>query len=314
LLPFGSFLNIAGMFTKEKEMEYKEFLDAVCDYVNESDEGVNVSVHSAVKNNGVKLSGLSFSRKDRNASPTIYMENYYQDYKNGADICDIGDRLIFMYRENDLGVNLDMSFFDSFDTVKDRLYIKLINRNKNEEFLKEVPYEGFLDLAIVAYVRVNEKKIGNGLIMVRNEHLKLWGCDAKTVLNTARTNTHDHDDYSIKHIMDVLSASAYKYLSENEMSKDDLPMYVATNKNMINGAAVITMPDKLREYADVIGGDYYVIPSSVHEVILLGKVSKDGPYDMDGMIREINEAWLGPDDVLADHAYMYSKDDGVLIF
>lgn len=292
-------------------MEYMEFLDRVKDAINEAEDDVSVSIHSAVKNNGVVLSGLSFHREGYNASPTIYMENYYNDYQNGTDICEIAKRIVLLYRANDLAAKLDMSFFDDFERVKERLFIKLINKDKNIDFLKEVPYEDFLDLAIVAYVRINDRKIGNGIIMVRNEHLALWKTDAATVLDTARKNTHDCDGYNLKHILDVLSAMG-TYPPPGVDDKD-FPMYVATNRKMINGAAVLTMKDKLREFANIIGSDYYVIPSSVHELILVKK-SDGAVYDIDRIIREVNSTQLGPDDVLSDHAYMYSLKDEVLIF
>ena len=289
-----------------------DFLNSVCEYINETAAEVKVSVHSTLKNNGVRLSGLSFSRDGYNAAPTIYMENYYVEYMNGSDITEIGDRILALYYENDLAVNFDMSFFDDFDMIKDRLYIKLINREKNIDFLKEAPYEEFLDLAVVAYVRVYDKKIGNGLIMVRNEHLKLWGKEAKEVLAAARKNTHDHDGFNIRHILDVLKTMG---TAMPEVDPSDFPMYVATNHKMTNGAAVLTMNDKLREYADVIGGDYYVIPSSVHELILIPRErSTSEAGNIDDLIREVNTRHLGPDDVLADHVYLYSSEDEVLIF
>ncbi|MCR5301324.1 MAG: DUF5688 family protein [Lachnospiraceae bacterium] len=293
-------------------MDYTEFLNAVCDYINETATDVKVGVHTAIKNNGVKLMGLTFNREGYNASPTIYMENYYTEYMNGSDISEIGDRLLALYYENDLAVNCDMSFFDDFDHIKDRLYIKLINREKNKDFLKEAPFEEFLDLAIVPYVRIYDKKIGNGLIMVRNEHLKLWGADAGTVINIARKNTHDHDDFCISHIADVLRGLGAG-MALPEADDTEVPMYVVTNRRMTNGAAVITMKDKLREYAGIMGGDYMIIPSSVNEVILI----KQGSCvcdRLDDMIREVNATQLGPDDVLADHAYRYSLKDEVLIF
>ena len=294
-------------------MEYMEFLEAVRDYINETAQNVRVSIHSAVKNNGVKLSGLSFSEEGDNASPTIYMENYYAEYLNGTDIYEIGDRLTYLYRENNLALKLNMSFFDDFDLVRERLFIKLINKEKNTEFLKEAPYEDFLDLAIVPYVRIYDKRIGNGLIMVKNEHLKLWKTDAATILAIARKNTHDHEDYTIRSIMDVLTSigTGNDFFSDDE---SDFPMYVATNRKMTNGAAVLTMNDKLREFAKVIGSDYYVIPSSVHEIILFPRTGKNDTGNIDEMIREVNRTQLGPDDVLSDHAYLYSANDEVLIF
>lgn len=294
-------------------MDYMEFLNTVCDYIGERADDLTVSVHTAVKNNGVKLSGLTFGCKGCNASPTVYMENYYTEYLNGCDVSDIGDRLLAMYYENTPAVSLDMSFFEDFDTVRDRLFIKLINRAKNEDFLKEAPYEEFLDLAIVAYVRICDKKIGNGLIMVRNEHLALWGVDAERVLDIAKNNTHDHDDFRLRHIMDVLDSMGANVPLEGA-DPDSFPMYVATNEKMSCGAAVLTMKDKLKDFARMIGTDYYIIPSSVHELILLGHGTESDTGEIDLMIRQVNESQLGPDEVLSDHVYKYRADDEVLIF
>ena len=299
---------------KEKEMDYIEFINAVSDYINESESDVATYVHTTVKNNGVRLSGLSFRKSGYNASPTIYMENYYSDYLAGDDICEIGDRLIELYHENDMSVSLDMSFFEDFDRVKDSLFIKLINKSANTELLRKIPYEEYLDLAIVAYVRIYDKKIGNGMILVRNEHVKLWGVDSETVLFTAKKNTHDHDDFRISHIMDVLNKMGQTDRLFTEDDRDEFPMYVATNTGMINGACVLALKDKLNEFGRVIGGDYYVIPSSVHELILLAKKDTDRECDIDSMIREVNRTQVGPDDVLSDHVYMYSLKDEVLLF
>ena len=293
-------------------MEYMDFLTAVRDYINETAKDVSVSIHTALKNNGVKLSGLTFSRKGYNASPTIYMDNYYTEYIGGSDINEIGDRLIALYYENDLATNYDISFFDDFGYIRDRLFIKLINREKNEDFLKEAPHEDFLDLAIVAYVRIYDKKMGNGLIMVRNEHLDIWGEDAETVINAAKKNTHDREEYNITHIVDVLN-NLGKGMLIPQSERSHIPMYVATNRKMTYGAAVLTMKDKLKEFAAVLGGDYMIIPSSVNELILV-RNEHSGISDIDSMIREVNETQLGPDDILSDHAYMYSIKDEVLIF
>ncbi|MBQ6575254.1 MAG: hypothetical protein IJL90_04025 [Lachnospiraceae bacterium] len=292
-------------------MEYMEFLECVKDHINEASSDIVVSVHSAVKNNGVKMSGLSFSRKGYNASPTIYMENYYSDYCNGSDISEIADRIVTVYRENNMSVKLDMSFFEDFGLVKKKLFIKLINKKKNTGFLEDAPYEDFLDLAMVAYVRISDKKIGNGVIMVRNEHLRLWNVDAGTVLAAAKKNTHDHDGYNLRHILDVVGSALPPSVSNDPVN--DFPMYVATNRKMTNGAAVLTLKDKLKEFGKTIGCDYYVIPSSVHEVILIAKCD-DMTDSIDEMIRDVNSTSLGPDDVLSDHVYMYSLKDEVLIF
>ena len=291
-------------------MEYKEFLNAVCDYMNEVATDVSVSIHSTPKNNGVILWGLMFKREGYNASPMIYMDSYYEEYLEGTDISDIGDKLLALYQENDMSVTVDMSFFDSFESVKDRLFIKLVNLSKNREFLEEVPYEPFLDLAIVAYVRMHDEQLGDGIIMVRNEHLKIWGVDGQSVLDAAKKNTHDNDGFSLTHILDAMEDNG----EDVDEDMEDFPMFIATNERMINGASVLTMSDKLREYADIMGGDYYIIPSSVHELLLFACDDSDEPGEIDKMIREVNTTQLGPDDVLSDHVYRYSINDDVLLF
>ena len=290
------------------KMEYYDFLNAVCEHINEKETDVKVSIHPTVKNNNVRLFGLSFSKKGYNASPTIYMEHHYEEYLKGSDVNDIGDRLLETYYENSLAVKLDMTFFEDFDLVKDRLYIKLINREKNSDFLNEVPYEPFLDLAVVAYVRMHDRKIGNGIIMVRNEHCRLWKKTGEEILEIAAKNTHDHDSFKMKNIMDVIVSIRKEDMIIPGMDEmPQIPMYVVSNSRMVNGAAVLTMKDRLSEFAKEIGTDYYIIPSSVHELILLGCNDSDDMVDINAMIRDVNETQLSPDDVLADHAYLCNE-------
>lgn len=304
----GSELN-----DKEKSMDYKELLEAVCEYINEQIEDANAVITSTVKNNGVKLSGITVSNKEVNASPTIYMENFYLEYLKGMDINEIGDKVIEIYRNNALSSNLDVDFFQQYDSVKDKLRIKLINYERNLEFFETVPYRKYYDLAIIAYCAVNNKCIGKGAITVRNEHLKMWNVSKEEVINQAIENSVEKIEMKVRHIYDILKETEPIDSGDFFDMCEEVKMYVVSSQDGINGAVFMTMKDKLREIGGLMDGDYYIIPSSVHELIIIP--ATDGNHrDIDNMICEVNENHVGREEVLSNHSYYYNVIDETLLF
>ena len=85
---------------------------------------------------------------------------------------------------------------------------------------------------------------------------------------------------------------------------DDGPkMYVLTNSSTMFGATKICDKFALRNIASVIGDDFLIIPSSIHEVIVLPYDKTMDPGDIDAMIREVNETQVSEQDRLSDHVY-----------
>lgn len=295
-------------------MDYNELLESVCEYINEKlDTGAKATVVKTLKNNGVKLCGISICAPGVNASPTIYMENYYLEYLKGMDIWEIGDKVIEIYKSSALKKDIDVDFFSDFEQVKDKLFIKLINIEKNREFLSEVPYEEFQDLAIVAYCDIKNKSIGKGSITLKNSHLKMWDVNAGEVIGIAKENTFNHQKMKIRHILEVLKTIGPCCIKDIDMDEESFPMYIVTNSEGINGAVFMTMPEKLKEMSEVIEGDFFIIPSSIHELIIIP--AKDSDSDnLEEIIREVNENHVGREEVLADHPYYYNQRDETLIF
>ena len=95
----------------------------------------------------------------------------------------------------------------------------------------------------------------------------------------------------------------------NNMKIEDINMYVMTNTMKLNGATCITYPHAIENFANEHDSDVYIIPSSIHEVILIPDISCSREY-IDEMIRDVNRRQLDPVDVLSDHVYMYRRDIG----
>lgn len=114
-------------------------------------------------------------------------------------------------------------------------------------------------------------------------------------------------NHSYEDVRNIIEEEVEKLKSDRELN-----MYVLTNSIRTNGATCISYPDILKDFADKHQSDVYIIPSSIHEVILLPE--KD--LEIDGfnqMIAEVNRKELDPTEVLSDHMYMYSRSEDKII-
>ena len=99
---------------------------------------------------------------------------------------------------------------------------------------------------------------------------------------------------------------------------DQLEMYVLSNKLKIHGATSIVYPGLLEDIAERLCSDLIIIPSSIHEVLIIPESYIDSqdnlPPDYESMIREVNETQLTDDEVLGDCVYHYRRDTKTLEF
>lgn len=296
-------------------MDYNDFLQEMVECIaDKCDEFADVTINSIRKNNGIILSGLCIRGKNENAAPTIYMEHYYTRYKEGEDIWSLSDEIMEVYYSSRLPENLSPDFFMDYNKIKDNIFCKLINYDLNSELLDEVPYGRFFDLAIVAYCRINDSKIGEASILIKNEHIKLWKVKGEEIIESAVRNTRENMIFDIKSIYDVLLES----VSEKELSDggidDSVQMLVVTNECRYFGAVFMIFKEKIKEISDRLGSDLYIIPSSIHELIIMRKSEDYNQVTINRMITEINNTELRGEEVLSNHAYIYSKEEQVLIF
>ena len=86
-------------------------------------------------------------------------------------------------------------------------------------------------------------------------------------------------------------------------------MYVASNKERIHGAGVIAYPEFMEEAAKRLGGDFYVLPSSIHEVILIPDTPDVSVLELQGIVQSVNVEQVAPEERLSDHIYHYDSKE-----
>ena len=227
---------------------------------------VRVELRQITKNNGIILDGICILEKGCNVSPTIYLEEFYREYKNGMSLREIASRICEVYEKRCRGIPFSLEYFLDFEKMKERIFCKLINWELNKELLNEVPNIPCLDLAVVFVCAVENEEFGNGSILVREEHRKLWRVSKELLYEYARENTFRLRPFELKSMEELIEDMVEP--EEKKLLKE-IPMYVLSNQKRVFGAAGLLYDRVLSDAGVRLEDDFYVLPSSVHEVILV---------------------------------------------
>ena len=296
-------------------MEYKEFVEYIkmnAGYI--AGEGGNITINHVIKNNGCEMDGLVIMEKGKDIAPTIYLDSFYELYTNGENIKNIIRQIELIYEQNKNNVTFDVNILKHFDTIKDKIVYKVVNYRSNEKLLEQVPHKRILDLAVVFYCLLDNEYGRSATALIYNNNLKNWNVTIDDVYKAALKNTPDLLHSKISSMATLFEKCGVNVDGEEVDLKDYVPsdMYVLTNESKLNGAACILYENVLYDFAQKLGADLYILPSSVHEVILLPKLSMFEKDELVNMVKEVNTEGVAADEVLSDHVYEYNRTERLI--
>lgn len=297
--------------------DVKEFATYVAEHLfdarPELKKNHEVEVKEMIKNNSTVLTGLIIKEVDSNIAPTIYMNSGFEMYRDGTQMEELIEGYLRTYETNKLDNNVSVEFFTDFEQAKERLTMKLVNAEKNRERLKKLPHYLLGDLALIFQVQVEAAEFGTATITVQNEHINMWKKEIATLFDNAKRNMSKKQPVRIQSMFDVLS-SMMGEITEEMFEEINLQMYVLSNETKINAASGIIFTEKIQEFADVHEANLFILPSSIHELIL---IPDSGELDVEylaNMVREINATQVPPEEVLSDKVYYYDRNQKALMF
>ena len=315
--------------TDREILTFDDFADELVEelryyYIEQGQKNVTVIMKEITKNNGLIMHGVVIRDGDKALTPNIYIDGMYLDYCQGMSIEECADKVRDLYNKS-INTNLAISdeFFKSYESVKDNIYPKLINRERNAQMLETVPHAVLGDLAMIFRIYNSEfDGEGRGAVTVNKELLDMWQVDAAQIYENAMDNLRNNGATSIRSLYSIVSEIMLKsnnYDAEKDMLQihnDDTPqMYVMTTRDRLNGAVGMIEADKLSEFADKLGTDLYILPSSVNEIILLPRnEDKDDTEVLMGMVKEVNAHEVPTEDFLSDNVYTFTRSDKALRF
>lgn len=286
-------------------MDFKRFMSETAEKVAEA-IGVGVETTTVKKNNGIVLHGVVIQPKESNLSPTIYVDALYEKYKAGESMEWVVEEIIRIYDENKVEERFDTKAFFDFETVKGKIIYKLVNAEANKELLQTVPHKIVLDFAKIYYIDIEKSIFGvDACALIKNHLLEYWNVDVEEIFAAAEENTAKLLPETIIPMQSLVEQIA------GEMEKNlGVEMYIATNIKRCNGAAIIYYEGVLKEFADKVGSDLFILPSSVHETILIPKSEMMKAEVFRKMVMQVNQTQVAIEERLSDNVYIYRRDTG----
>lgn len=288
-------------------------------------EGYKAEVHQVAKANAGVMDALTIFDRSRGnmAGPNFYLLPLFGEYRNGRSMEAIAEGIETAYHgqaadmEELVGSLGDIGEYESY---KDRIYFRLIHTGRNGAFLKDMPHFEVLDLSMVFYILVREDDAGIGAVPIKNCLLETWGIPPEELRKQAERNTPELFPVKVIPLAAAVMAALLKGEGEDGCacrtgdaagsgfgkSCQEEP-FLMTNARGINGFAAVLYPDALKDFSALTGKDLYVLPSSLHEAVLLPADISLMPWELGKMVGEVNTNAVADADVLSGSVYYYDR-------
>jgi len=307
-------------FTQFQEYVKEHFIRLLPE---ENRESVSISIVPSLKTN-CALTGFVAKPVNKSFAPTIYLDEHYKDYESGENLDIIVSRIyeIWVKHINDpenFEINEFINKFKDFNLIKSSIIANVINKERNKEMLSTIPHKVFEDLAIIYKILVNTGSDEIATVTIQNSHLLGWSInqeDAADVLyDLAIENTKKISPCAIQTMDEVLSGMMNLSLAEIKVLLGETPferqMFVLTNQAKTNGAIAMFFEDVLEELADKLNSNLYIMPSSIHDCIVVSS-NTHVPSVLKRMVTEVNATALSPEEYLSDSVYYFDKETKAL--
>ncbi len=238
--------------------------------------------------------------------PLVYTEEYEERFRQGEKLETLADEILERVRQSGETEALPRDFFREYDQVADQIYCRVISAEKNAALLKKVPCEIHENLAIVYYYELQKYLIrdAEASILIRREHLELWDCPEDTLRNRAWKNTLRKKPVKFCRLSEIFNELGVDLDDETEENT----LHILTTCQGGFGAVAAFYPGVLADCAARIRSDLILLPSSIHEWLLLPadweKVCRERE-ELRSMVQEINRTQVAEKEVLSDDIYFY---------
>lgn len=277
-----------------------------------------IELHTdVILNNGTTHIALILYKNGEKLHPQIYLERFFEDYKRGKTMKEILQDVMTTYEEALKNINPDsLSGIEDWEQVKGRLAFRLLSKEHNKETLENYVYKDFLDLAAIVTFCAEIDEQGVKAIRVTHDLAERWNVSKEEILQAAEENTESLFPVRMEPILDTLCRVA-------DISRDDLPeevlaeedspqIMVLTNYLGVNGATVLLYDSFLQQVYEKLRGKFIILPSSIHEVIVMPLASAPPITDSQKMVEQINRSAVKEEEILSDSVYLYDGEKVIL--
>jgi hypothetical protein len=299
----------------------KRVMEEFLDYMPKEYEDCKLEIRKVPKVNHC-LTGVVIRPKEMTGSycsPTFYMERMYEQYQNiGSFEKVMADQAVYL-KESKKYLPPDAMKFD-FESMKDKVVFQVVNTSQNKEMISLCPHRTFLDLTVVYRVVLSVDDEGVSGFLITNDIARIEDITEKVLYSLAKKNTKKMFPFKSERIEQTMCRLMKKWGATDEEVDSSFPdmdsvpnseqVYVISNKYEFFGANALLYKDVIGKVAKNIGTDCYVLPSSVHDLVVLSTEAFSEKAKLMELVRETNHEHVKVSDRLSDSIYIYSIVDG----
>ena len=299
--------------------EFQQYLqETIKDFLPESYADAKITFNEVIKNNDTHLTGISIAKPGEHVVPNIYIENFWNNYQNGKNIDEIVGDIADMRIEYDtpgIGPEVAQKIMN-YDAVKESLQIRLCDTQENQERLANLVHTEHSDFSATYHVNLQETEEGTASMAVTQDLLKTWGVSVDQLHQDALAADMNRDPMfcdmgSMMESM-MFGAEPKNLLDGNPDQGAGMGMYCLTNGVKIDGAGLILQGNIMQQIGEIVGGDFYILPSSCHEVIVVPEAVDIELKELSAMVQQINRTEVSREDRLSDHVQHYDRKEAVM--
>lgn len=301
-------MNEVKLFAENVAEQIKEYLP---EHLQEGE----CRIVEITKNNNTRLVGLNFQVEENAVAPVIYMEPFYNKARQGEPMERIMEGIAVCIEESvKVQVGMKVKNVGDYRSIADSLTVAVVNTRANAAMLSEMPHEEIEDLSLICRITLLMETDGvNGSIRVTNDRLAEWGVTKEEVFKKAKENTlrdFPPELYSLENISKGSDMDENFLQEGKELPESAFPMYVLSNRQKDHGAAAVAFPQILERVDGLFSEGCYLLPSSVHEFIVVPKSEDASPQELGRLVRGVNKSHVSKQEILSDRVYEYDKETG----
>lgn len=282
--------------------------DGILACLPEEYRNATVNIVHVPRNNDQEQVAMAIKKEGQSVVAKVYLEEYYTRFPDWVSDETIlrtiaGD---YLAEESEMKWKAEMAeAVKDFDSVKGNIRVQVVNKDMNRENLRGCPHKEVEGTDLAAVFRVMLYKDGEerATALVTDKTMKDWDMGVDSLYETALKNTAAQAPAQINSMMSLLFGGE-EPLAPEEVFREE-GFYVLSNPQKSNGAAAMLYPGLLQSIAEATQSSFYILPSSIHEVMLIKEGNGMGARELQGMVMDINQREVAPQEVLSNQVYFY---------
>ena len=298
--------------TKMDYENFKEqFVADVKDRLAEQGADVKVSINEVNKLNE-SYEAITVTPEGSNIGVNMSLEKFYDAVQDGTPYDSVVDKAVDVINNGiDKRPEIDVAALTDYSQMKEKLAMEVVSAEANKDMLQNVPHQNMEDMAVVYRFLLNSDEDGRASILVTNQILDHMGVTPEQLHADALENAPQIKPAEIKGMSEVMAEmmgyDQAAMMGIVPVAPEDEQMFVATVPDKVHGAGVLAYQDFMDQAAERVGGDFFILPSSIHEVLIVPDNGKMDLKELENMVKEVNETQVAPADKLTDSVYHYDS-------